>query len=426
MKIRIVKGAMKIHSKGDIVFHTFDGDMEFNAQGKNIWHGEKGNEVGKYEYIETQEDTAVTEIECVTELDDGSANDGTGVNTQKGVLYNNTYVFRVKEFSNGTPKNHRSIKWKISYTDPETNIYEDNILEDKAYRGRELRVTFTSNAHCGGNLEVKAFISDDKTEGLFPVFMHNRFRWFDREVLKKDVEERKKEPWKIDQDNTNTCGPSSIMYVFAKRDKDNYAKFILDLHRKGYSKYNNYEIDIDEDSDLENIANTNPNLTENFPKNMASCDWIPNVCITDKENNIFDFEGNTREDFSAITLPSRIEMLCKDLLGFDKIVNNTNLYYNKSNWLWGSTTGDIAELIKAKEEGYEIFLLVNMNMLYNELSNSIFSTAEHWIVLEEIVHYKPGFVKIKVYTWGQNPNSKYYIFEYNVFKTNYYGYIKTK
>lgn len=107
-------------------------------------------------------------------------------------------------------------------------------------------------------------------------------------------------------------------------------------------------------------------------------------------------------------------------------MNNTNLYYNKSNWLWGSTTGDIAELIKAKEEGYEIFLLVNMNMLYNELSNSIFSTAEHWIVLEEIVHYKPGFVKIKVYTWGQNPNSKYYIFEYNVFKTNYYGYIKNK
>ena len=96
--------------------------MEFNAQGKNIWQGEKGNEVGKYEYIETQEDTAVTEIECVTELDDGSANDGTGVNTQKGVLYNNTYVFRVKEFSNGTPKNHRSIKWKISYTDPRDKI----------------------------------------------------------------------------------------------------------------------------------------------------------------------------------------------------------------------------------------------------------------------------------------------------------------
>lgn len=28
MKIRIVKGTTKISSKGDIVFHTFGGDME--------------------------------------------------------------------------------------------------------------------------------------------------------------------------------------------------------------------------------------------------------------------------------------------------------------------------------------------------------------------------------------------------------------
>lgn len=53
MKIRIVKGTTKISSKGDIVFHTFGGDMEFNAGQRNIWHGEKGNEVGNYEEMDT-------------------------------------------------------------------------------------------------------------------------------------------------------------------------------------------------------------------------------------------------------------------------------------------------------------------------------------------------------------------------------------
>lgn len=49
MKIRIVKGTTKISSKGDIVFHTFGGDMEFNAGQRNLWHGEQGIEIGEYE-----------------------------------------------------------------------------------------------------------------------------------------------------------------------------------------------------------------------------------------------------------------------------------------------------------------------------------------------------------------------------------------
>lgn len=67
-----------------------------------------------------------------------------------------------------------------------------------------------------------------------------------------------------------------------------------------------------------------------------------------------------------------------------------------------------------------------MNILYNKTSNSLLSTAEHWIVLETIMHGKPGFVEFTVYTWGQKPELKTYNVSYDIFRTNYYGYVKAK
>lgn len=64
MKIRIVKGTTKISSKGDIVFHTFGGDMEFNAGQRNLWHGEMGNEVGNYEEMEFSDFPSPVRFEC--------------------------------------------------------------------------------------------------------------------------------------------------------------------------------------------------------------------------------------------------------------------------------------------------------------------------------------------------------------------------
>lgn len=424
MKIRIVKGAMKIHSKGDIVFHTFDGDMEFNAQGKNIWHGEKGNEVGKYEYIETQEDTAVTEIECVTELDDGSSNDGTGVNTQKGVLYNNTYVFRVKEFSNGTPKNHRSIKWKISYTDPETNIYEDNILEDKAYRGRELRVTFTSNAHCGGNLEVKAFISDDKTEGLFPVFMHNRFRWFDREILKKDTKERMYTGENINQGDSSICGVAVIGYFLAIQKPKEYEKLVLELHRKGEVTVSstNYRIILDEDEHLTKVKETDVE----YPKKMSYADFIFLFSIKDYLNNIFDYDpdgpnaGGIIEGGTGLTLPNEVESMMKHILNYNSIKDETNLITSK----WQNTYSSVEELKYLLENGYSISLLIDVDNFINKKKSAI-SYPKHWVGLNDIfVDTVNEKISVKVFTWGIT--DKLWTVSFDVFKDGYYGYVAGK
>lgn len=156
---------------------------------------------------------------------------------------------------------------------------------------------------------------------------------------------------------------------------------------------------------------------------MAYSDWIPNTCITDQENGVFDFNGNNKEDFSAITLPSRITKLAKDLLGFTDVKDNTNLVFNKST---GETLNAINELIEIKSLGYEIFMLVSMNILKNVVTNDLTATAEHWIVIEDVkLSSDPDFVELKLYTFGEAP-TKVYKLSFEAFRTNYYGYIKAK
>ncbi|WP_326983286.1 hypothetical protein VUJ46_01690 [Chryseobacterium sp. MYb264] len=372
------------------------------------------------------EPTQVKSIKLVSDLDDGAANDGNGTIKEKsGLIFGKTYTFKVESYTNEEPKDVNLVKWAVSYTDKETGKFYKNVLKD-TFTGDEISITFNDSNGCGNDLNIIAYINDADNEGKLTQFKHNRFRFFDRIKLINELEARKTEPWRINQDDTNTCGPSAIMYSFAKRDKENYAKFIADLHRKGITQFNNYKIDISSDGDLKDIADTNPKTKENFPTAMASCDWIPNTCITDDENIFFDFEGNTKETFSAITVPSRMKMLNEKLLGLTDVKDNTNLYFNKTGWVWGATLEDVAELINTKSEGYEVFLLVSIDLLNNSISKSLFSTAEHWIVLESIKHGAPGFVEFNIYTWGKNPTLKTYNISYDIFRTNYYGYIKAK
>lgn len=55
-KITICEGDILWTSKKDTILHSFGGDMVFNAGQRNIWQGEKGIEIGKYEEMESLKD----------------------------------------------------------------------------------------------------------------------------------------------------------------------------------------------------------------------------------------------------------------------------------------------------------------------------------------------------------------------------------
>lgn len=339
-----------------------------------------------------------------------------------GIVFGKNYIFQVIEYLGKKPQNTKQIKWELTYHDLDDNEWK---VLPVSNTGETCTINMSNVDTCGRYIYIRAYINDSKNDAVLKIWKHNRFKWFDSKKLYSEIENRKRDAWKIDQDNTNTCGPSSIMYVFAKKFPDKYEKFIFDLHRKGISQHNNYIINIDDKDNLKKIAETNPNKMKYFPKNMAYSDWIPNTCITAKENKIFAFEGNSKEDYQSITLPSRMVKLSKELLGYDEIIDNTNLFFNKSGWVWGATMEDIADLIQAKENGFEIFLFIGVNMIKNKITDPTFATPEHWIVLETIKQGDLGSVEMTIYTWGQEPTTKYNL-SYDVFRTNYYGFIKVK
>jgi hypothetical protein len=418
-RIRIVQGTITKTTAGDHNIYT-DGSIVYNSGTTVTQTSDIGINYGD-EPKDAPKKEGVKEIEVQTKLGLGSKNDNSG-KTQEGFVFGNEYILKVKQYlEDKKPENLNMIRWSYSYISDE-GVVIGNIDQT----GEEVKFKTKDLKQCGKTITFYAYIRNKEKEATLDVFHHYRFRWFDREKIKDEVGVRKLRPWLINQEDTNTCGPSAIMYAFAKKDKEGYSRFILDLHGKGYAKYNNYVIDISSDTDLENISDTDPNNTKNFPLKMSLCDWISNICITDKENAIFDYEGSVTEDFSAITLPGRLKMLNEKLLGFKNVIDNTNLYFNKTGWIWGATIDDIADLINAKEEGYEVYLLVGINMLYNTVTNSVFATAEHWIVLESIKHGASGYVELTVYTWGRDPSKKVYVLSYDVFRTNYYGYVKAK
>ncbi|HBV15516.1 hypothetical protein [Chryseobacterium carnipullorum] len=362
----------------------------------------------------------VYKIKMTTPLDSGSANEKDMSKTQKGMIHERTYTFIVEDYIGKKPKSTNDINWELSYYDSDENAWLDLPISGK---GERIDLVMQNIDTCGRYIKIRAYIHDKKNNAVLKIWKHNRFRWFNGSKLYGEVLDRIVKPYEINQDDTNTCGPSAIMYVFAKRFKREYTNFIINLHRKGYVEFNKYKIDISRNSDLRKISETNPLTAKYFPKNMAYSDWIPNTCITDQENGVFDFVGDNKEDFSAITLPSRLAKLAKDLLGFTDVQNNTNLVFNKTV---GATVNDINELIDTKNQGYEVFMLVSMNILHNKVTTDLTATAEHWIVLEDVkLSSDPDFVELKLYTFGEAP-TKVYKLSYDVFRTNYYGYVKAR
>ncbi|MEJ5106995.1 hypothetical protein [Chryseobacterium sp. MYb328] len=396
--------------------------------GRHVQNGLAGgvnNDVNKERSL--VEETRVKNIESLDKFEEGSANDGSGINKKEGILYGKTYRFKVKEYTNGEPRNPNSIRWAIEYIDPETGRKVENILTNKDYRGIELNVNFTSHECCGGNLEVRAYIENPEIEGKLPVFMHNRFRWFDRKILENQVEQRRDKPYLADQNDTPTCGMAAILYILAKKDFEKYKNFVLTLHRTGIGICNNYKVDVDESKHL---LEMNPVTNTKYPSNpnkMPYADWIPFSCMRDKENEMKDFDGENDEVFDGSTLPRELSKLMSDVLNFTSVTDNTNVVFTKGALPWDGEDSSSREVAKMQElylDGYTVCMLINANMLSNKKSG-VFTPIEHWIVFEGVIGgtITPDVYDFEVFTWGE---IRKVIINPSVFSTNFYGYVYGK
>lgn len=374
------------------------------------------------------ETTQVKSIKLLTDLDDGSANNSTNTILEKsGIVFDKTYEFKVETYTNDDPEDKSLIKWAVSYTDIETGQYYKNALEDTV-TGDTISITFKNQNMCGSNLDVKAYINDLENEGKLSLFKHNRFRFFDREIIKNEVEERETKPYLANQNETSLCGLASIMYLLAKKDFEKYKKFILELYRTGISTCNNYNIDVKESLHL---LEMNPTTNKKYPSYqglMPYNDWISFSSIRDKENGVRDFDGENSElSFDGSTVPRELCKLMKEILNFTSVTDNTNVVFTKGALFWDGEDSSSREVAKMQElylAGYSVCMLINTNMLKN-VSAGIFSTIEHWVVFEGIIGgtITPDLYDFEVFTWGEIRKLR---ITPETFSSNFYGYVYGK
>ena len=126
--------------------------------------------------------TQVKTIELTTDLDDGSANDGSeGI--QKGMIFGKKYSFKVTEYTNGEPKDKSKIKWMIKYQSPE--LSKDKWVEiPSTITGENYTIFANEKDMCGRFAYIRAYIDNENDEGELKIWKHNRFRWFDRKIIK--------------------------------------------------------------------------------------------------------------------------------------------------------------------------------------------------------------------------------------------------
>lgn len=406
------------------------------AGGRHVQNGSGGgvnNDANRGRQI--PKTTEVLEIERLTDLDDGSANDGTGTNTKKGLIFGKTYTFKVKKYTNGAPANLKSIRWALSYTDPDTGVYYENNLQGDV-RGETIKIAFTGNTNtCGCNVEIKAYISNIKKGGVLKIWKHNRFRWFDGKRVEDELKERvdNKKPWSINQSGTSLCGMACLFYLFAKEQPQAYKTFAKRLFRTGEATFNQYTVKPAEEL-LEKKVNT-----KGYPMNTGSMPLIDYVTLAGTRNTDNPKYKGGDEEFRAINWPWVVTNLSEKLLGYKEVSSNgvydptkKPRHYNK-RIVW-KMIEDINEQIS---QGYRLMLMIDSDLIdetEDKLSN-LFALEYHWVVLETPITTLQNLngkgeifytLQFKVYSWGGNTVYLKAPITMDHFIHNYYGYVKVK
>ena len=384
-------------------------------------------EFGKWQKIERKELTppipfGVEKIEIIFTTY-GSKNDGSGAMNNEGMVYGEKYRFKIS-YANNTPPETKNIVWEFSYKT------RDGKLVSKSFDGPIFNCDNLD--YCGQTISFYAYLKNKQTtKAKLDVFCHYRFKWIDRNNLKNQLSSRKTNPY-IDQGDSSLCGIAVIAYLLCKNDYNTYEQYISDMHQYGEAtiKKTDYSIKIDSDEHLLNYKTTD----KEYPKQSSfynshlpiwEVDFVFLTTIRDHLNDFWDYDpdalnvGGTEEGLAGLSLPKDVAKMMKKILGYSKIINNTNLFTSK----WNGAKDSFTELSSKLTNGYKIALLIESKNFTNNKKEFI-SKPTHWVILEKIsINESKKTITLEVFTWAE---IKSWTVSFEVFKDGYYGYVAGK
>ncbi len=371
---------------------------------------------------------AVEEIECISDLDEGSNNQGDG-GTQNGFIYGKEYEFKIKKYRDDRLPSEdmkKKIIWEYSYKNDNDELITNTI----ASSGETFKLKIDNLEMLGKEISICAYLGKQRRDGKLDVFCHNRFRYFDRKIVNQQISKRKNSPWKIDQGGSSLCGVALAGFYLARDNFDIYEDYIKEIHRKGsyLFKATDYQIKIDSDEHLIKYKTSDSKYPEqSYSKApMEEIDFIFLLTIKDNLNTVWDYDpdngnvGGFIEGGTGLTLPNEIETIFEKINNFNDVIDETNLITSK----WFNSSDSVSELKKLIKDNYKIAILIEGSSFQSNKKAS-FSVPTHWVgVLDIIDNSKNKEIQVLVYTWGTK--YKKWKMSYDVFKDSYYGYIAGK
>ncbi len=235
------------------------------------------------------------------------------------------------------------------------------------------------------------------------------FPHLDRDEVGVGILMRIANPGILDQGQAGVCGAAAMLFNVANDNPGRYAAFAIDLYERGKAHIDGF--DIAPGNDVRNYTIPAAAL-------MSQVDWMTMASLRDSENWIYHF--SSFDDKDGGTTADEEEKWFKRA-GYSDVRNETNGVFSKD-------ADNADEATRLFNDGYSVVLFIHANMLQADKQTNTSHGPNHVVVLQSPIDRSGGYVKFKVFTWGQR--------DYQVpqgaalseadFLENYYGYVAGK
>ena len=251
------------------------------------------------------------------------------------------------------------------------------------------------------HIDINAILAEFSARTSEPAFP-----FLDRAKIATQLAERVATPGKIDQGSSSLCGPTSLMFHLANDRPADYVQFVIDLFENGAASINDFHIAPSDD-----MRNYDPSEND-----IADADWIATAAIRDSKNLFFNYQS-VQNEFAGITLPGELANWYGEV-GYDDVREEANVFFKKNR-------RDAETASRLFEEGYNVALLINTNILDGETQTNWSLTPEHWVALTSPLEFTDTHVRFTLFTWGDPAYAVPQGAELEVgsFVKNYYGYV---
>lgn len=243
------------------------------------------------------------------------------------------------------------------------------------------------------------------------------FTGVSREDVYRGAKERRGPgAWQIRQRGASLCGPAAFMYITATHHPARYYEFATKLFEKGDARLGDLRITPGDDCRAYKPG-----------ARLDAVDWVTLAGIRDSENAVFDLD-DIDDAFAGITLPGELASWFRKA-GYTNVLNETNLYLTKGR-------GNFLDALGQHSRGRRVCFFIDANGIQSASPGRgrlrrIFTSANHWVVLRNVISAREDDVRFEVFTWGEPEGGVWRVpqappgsrMSMKVWLQNYYGFV---